>query len=71
MNKITLLLILLTSTFGCDDQEKPTTEPTLRDATVDESSAGDSDLDVEYYDFDTISIEPDRDLGPDIDDESE
>ena len=70
MNRFTLLSILLAFTLGCDDEDKPTTEPTLRDATVEENptSIGDFDLDVEYYDFDTISIEPDIDLGPDIDD---
>ena len=70
MNRFTLLSILLASTLGCDNEDKPTTEPTLRDAAVEENSTdiGDFDLDVEYYDFDTISIEPDLDLGPDMDD---
>ena len=73
MNRLTLLLVLLVAAFSCDDNEKPTTKPSLRDATLEMDAANnsESDLDVEYYDFDTISIEPDLDLGPDIDDESE
>ena len=68
MNKQELILALLIFTPGCDDNKSSTNKPILRDAAVVEDMNGDfdSNLPVEYYDFDTISIEADDDFGLDL-----
>ena len=70
MYKTAILLSFAISFYACDDQdEQKNSFPLTRDAAIEQADMElqDQDVPVEYYDFDTISIEPNDDFGPDMD----
>ena len=70
MNKTAMLLSFAISFYACDDQDEQKEFPPLtRDAAIEQNDMElqDQNVPVEYYDFDTISIEPSDDFGPDMD----
>ena len=77
-----LLITLLTTThlFGCEDEKTDKVSESVvieqQDASIDASQPegeapspdAESDIPVQMMEFDTMEIEPDPDLGPDMDD---
>ena len=78
INTFITILLSLTLIFACDDDETSKSSDVESggieqvDASVDAGeSAGESagtDIPVQMMDFDTMEIEPDSDMGPDMDD---
>jgi hypothetical protein len=71
MFKKLLIICLAISFLACDDESSDNKDSSV--AGTDSSptaGAGTSDagLPMQYYDFDTMEIEPDQDAGPDMDD---
>jgi hypothetical protein len=67
-----LLIICLAASFcACDDESNDTNKSLKTDSDAPiagDSEASDAGLPIQYYDFDTMEIEPDQDAGPDMDD---
>lgn len=71
MFKKILTICLAISFLACDDKSSDDKNSSMAGADsllTSDAGASDAGLPVQYYDFDTIEIEPDQDAGPDMDD---
>lgn len=74
INTFIITLLSLTLIFACDDEEKSKSSDAQSggteqvDASVEAGESAGTDIPVQMMDFDTMEIEPDSDMGPDMDD---
>ena len=71
MFKKLLILCLAISLYACDSESNDAKEPPAEssDSTLNAGAeASDAEPPMQHYDFDTVEIEPDQDVGPDMDD---
>ena len=74
INTFITILLSLTLIFACDDDETSKSSD-AESGGIEQVNAGESagesagtDIPVQMMDFDTMEIEPDSDMGPDMDD---